>query len=382
MESIGRNDPCWCGSGKKYKKCHLDRENQTPVTLNEIEQVRKKGGSWQKCLHPEAGSKCDKVVRAHSVQRQGGLSRIAREGHVYQLEHRFPKILQNKGTPSLGLVGIKEATTFTGMCGFHDNETFMPIESGAVSFTPEQCFLFAYRSLCKEVYAKQAIRGNTELFRELDKGQPKEVQAAIQRIATWRNTGYAEGVAELETVKSEYDRILLESNGYVDLRYYAVELDRTPEIMCSGFGSPETDFDGNRIQHLADLEPIQNISFSLISNVEHVSNEDAGAGVFAWLGEQPAMECLMRSFHGIPDAEKPAALVRYVFGGHENFAISPEWYDARTAEEQQAIKQRILSGASWEYPQHDFTDDGHRTVDWQVKAVHISKSLEACLVGS
>jgi preprotein translocase subunit SecA len=21
-ENIGRNDPCWCGSGKKYKKCH------------------------------------------------------------------------------------------------------------------------------------------------------------------------------------------------------------------------------------------------------------------------------------------------------------------------------------------------------------------------
>ena len=19
---IGKNDPCWCGSGKKYKKCH------------------------------------------------------------------------------------------------------------------------------------------------------------------------------------------------------------------------------------------------------------------------------------------------------------------------------------------------------------------------
>jgi preprotein translocase subunit SecA len=21
---IGRNDPCWCGSGKKYKKCHME----------------------------------------------------------------------------------------------------------------------------------------------------------------------------------------------------------------------------------------------------------------------------------------------------------------------------------------------------------------------
>lgn len=24
MQKLGRNDPCWCGSGKKYKKCHCD----------------------------------------------------------------------------------------------------------------------------------------------------------------------------------------------------------------------------------------------------------------------------------------------------------------------------------------------------------------------
>ena len=23
---LGRNEPCWCGSGKKYKKCHLDAD--------------------------------------------------------------------------------------------------------------------------------------------------------------------------------------------------------------------------------------------------------------------------------------------------------------------------------------------------------------------
>ncbi len=26
--SLGRNDPCWCGSGKKYKKCHLDADER------------------------------------------------------------------------------------------------------------------------------------------------------------------------------------------------------------------------------------------------------------------------------------------------------------------------------------------------------------------
>jgi hypothetical protein len=23
---LGRNDVCWCGSGKKYKKCHLEKD--------------------------------------------------------------------------------------------------------------------------------------------------------------------------------------------------------------------------------------------------------------------------------------------------------------------------------------------------------------------
>jgi hypothetical protein len=25
----GRNDPCWCGSGKKYKKCHLESDEKS-----------------------------------------------------------------------------------------------------------------------------------------------------------------------------------------------------------------------------------------------------------------------------------------------------------------------------------------------------------------
>ena len=28
MTKIGRNDSCWCGSGKKYKKCHIEFDNK------------------------------------------------------------------------------------------------------------------------------------------------------------------------------------------------------------------------------------------------------------------------------------------------------------------------------------------------------------------
>ena len=33
---IGRNDPCWCGSGKKYKKCHEAFDAK-------VEMLRQKG---------------------------------------------------------------------------------------------------------------------------------------------------------------------------------------------------------------------------------------------------------------------------------------------------------------------------------------------------
>jgi methionyl aminopeptidase len=26
IKKLGRNDPCWCGSGKKYKKCHMEQD--------------------------------------------------------------------------------------------------------------------------------------------------------------------------------------------------------------------------------------------------------------------------------------------------------------------------------------------------------------------
>ena len=36
---LGRNDVCWCGSGKKYKKCHLKSDELKRVEANYSAQV-------------------------------------------------------------------------------------------------------------------------------------------------------------------------------------------------------------------------------------------------------------------------------------------------------------------------------------------------------
>jgi hypothetical protein len=46
----GRNDPCWCGSGKKYKKCHLDADERpqaaVPAVPSEYQGLRNRLGKF------------------------------------------------------------------------------------------------------------------------------------------------------------------------------------------------------------------------------------------------------------------------------------------------------------------------------------------------
>lgn len=82
---IGRNQPCWCGSGKKYKKCHLNREAEEEIKLWEAEQSFKKAYGSKYCTVPDTlKNECNgNIVRAHSVSKSMNLKKIARNGHVY-----------------------------------------------------------------------------------------------------------------------------------------------------------------------------------------------------------------------------------------------------------------------------------------------------------
>jgi len=37
---LGRNELCWCGSGKKYKRCHLGRDEHKRRMRNDLGRKR------------------------------------------------------------------------------------------------------------------------------------------------------------------------------------------------------------------------------------------------------------------------------------------------------------------------------------------------------
>ncbi|NJP05828.1 MAG: SEC-C domain-containing protein [Chloroflexaceae bacterium] len=40
QDKLGRNDPCWCGSGRKYKECHLPIEEQQQAERRKLHQAQ------------------------------------------------------------------------------------------------------------------------------------------------------------------------------------------------------------------------------------------------------------------------------------------------------------------------------------------------------
>ena len=91
------NEPCWCGSEKKWKKCHRDREGQTPEPIGKLLDRQRSEKLKGYCLHPEASeTNCSQqIVRAHTVQRRGGLAAIAENGHVISAKKAFEDIIKN-----------------------------------------------------------------------------------------------------------------------------------------------------------------------------------------------------------------------------------------------------------------------------------------------
>lgn len=73
MKKIGRNDLCPCGSGKKFKKCHLGREDE--LILEKIEVSRKELGRQITSLPEVRYGRSKEIIEAINIQKLTGKAR-------------------------------------------------------------------------------------------------------------------------------------------------------------------------------------------------------------------------------------------------------------------------------------------------------------------
>lgn len=153
---------CCCRSRKKYKRCHQERDAQAPINVFEVEEQLRAELLLAYCSHPEESEHtCSgTIIAAHTVQKKGGLSAIAEDGHVMTVKPTMKGMIDSGGRPAPRRIGVKKASVFPGFCGRHDDVLFKPVEGKSVALDRESAFLFAYRAIAYERLSKEAqLRG-------------------------------------------------------------------------------------------------------------------------------------------------------------------------------------------------------------------------------
>lgn len=338
---MGRNEPCWCGSGKKWKKCHKDRHLQEEIPIgklvNDINQQNQKGV----CLHPNSSKEnCSKgVIKAHTVQRSGGLKAIAENGHVISPKKGYENIFRNEGEIKPDKIGVGNASTFMGFCSTHDNSLFEPIEKKDFHLNHEAAFLLAFRALAYEYLTKLNSVKMVELQRELDRGKDFYTQVAIQQHLHLFLAGSRRGIKDLEEWKGVYDKKFRASD-FDSMPHYAIEFNGVLPLVCSGGFYPEVDFNGNQLQLISRGN----------SSFEHVFFNISAIGsksflVFAWVGSKdgPA-EHFVRSFMSLRKKEKANAALILAVEQLENTYFKPSWWNGLSYIHKQHLINRMRSG--------------------------------------
>ena len=345
---MSRNAICWCGSGKKWKKCHRNRENEPPINFNEKYLKHFREFSQGYCSYPDAGGgKCtDKPVRAHTVQRRGGIEAIAENGHVISAKSAGQNLLKNKGQFVPSMVGVRSASTFPGFCNFHDTEMFRPIETGLVEIDQLTCFLLSFRAVSFEYFQKVAALRAAEHLRDADAGRPFEEQCVVQENLNWYIEGLRRGLSDTKRSKDLHDQIFVEKN-FENYKFFAIECTQIhPVVGCGGF-LPEFDFQGNTLQRISHGEDY----FEQVSlNIAVVNKRSVIVFGCAEEIEGPSTE-FIRSFGKLESADLIEAAVRCAFEHIENIFFRPSWWNGLLDDERNHLPKRMRTGLPADMPE-------------------------------
>lgn len=305
--------------------------------LHDFIRAQHAARSQGRCLFYQTTDKCSEVIDAHSIQKNGALSMIARDGYVYSTSSKFSDIKRSKGRLTLTKTHINAMSVFRGLCHHHDSLIFRPIDLEKLKPTDEQVFLYAYRCILKERFAKECVVETLDQQLKVFGGT-----SATRDLLEGCKEGNQLGLAGLKSEQANYD-VSHRQGRFDDIRYVMFESSQPPTAVFSGQIYPDWGFNGEPIQNLAD----RTIRRALLTF--SFAPTDAGwAFLFAWHAVSDhvcrhfvsTLQAAIRGGQSVEDL-----LFGLVVKGCENTAYSPDWIERRSAEERRLMEDAMTHGA-------------------------------------
>ncbi|MEO9340457.1 SEC-C domain-containing protein [Mesorhizobium sp. SB112] len=340
MKGLGRNDTCWCGSGKKYKKCHLDRSLQERGNPWDAVAANKKAFHAKKCAAKDVGlGDCEgRIIKAHTVSRGPNLVKIARNGKVTCYTADPSRLIKNGGKLDSVEIGIADASVFYGFCSKHDRTLFSCIENEPFNGRADQCLAVAYRTLSREFYGKDAGSHLRETLRNADKGRTLIEQVRLQALLDMIDQGNDLAKKDLANTYEKLTSALVEGQGEA-LRSIIIEFEGMLPFMVAGAWSPFTDFYGDELQKGFADENLEQIFISSFAG------SDWSKICISWLNKPDAPgKVIADQICMLPKTQQSSACLQLSVKHVENIFYSPVWFDSLNETELEQLYMLASSG--------------------------------------
>jgi hypothetical protein len=223
----------------------------------------------KQCLHPCKDECSEKIIGAHSIQNNKILKQISDDGCVYM---PYPK--NDNPFAAMTKWGRKEATVFTGFCGYHDNELFKPIENNDFDISNEHIFLHTYRCFALGYHRKQEV---VKMQQAILKKRPSLMgNDDIDEMFS----GNRLAVSDLEEPKKVFDQAIVEKR-YDVLTSVVWEFGKSINFAASGYTALCKDLEGNLIQNITNIEvPMKHVFFTVFPD------GDKSYCILSWLSKE------------------------------------------------------------------------------------------------
>ncbi|MFW7225660.1 MULTISPECIES: YecA family protein [unclassified Serratia (in: enterobacteria)] len=369
MSKISRNAECWCGSRKKYKRCHYNRDKQTPFSRGDAQSLLTLFSNVSRCSVPDRiKHECQtRIVKAHTLSKGNSLNAIAHAGHVLGIKHGLSSLERNNGRITLEKIGVNQASTFTGFCSYHDKELFSCVEDEPFKVTKKQCTMLAYRPLMREVYVKEANYKAMELTREFDRGMSFPEQLAWAKMANININGAKLSLSDLNHIRNRVEKSI-EDYSFDVLNHFILYLEQVPNIMACGIHAPIADIFCNELQQITPSEDKRPAYMA----VNILALDKNGYMIFSWLPEDSEIinkfisAIKMCSFDLLGDK-----LTNYTFTFFENVFVSEPWWES-LGETKEHINKLIMQGVIMHvYDLSMIENDNH-----QYNAINVNHFVE------
>lgn len=316
-------DPCWCGSGRKWKFCHKLREAEAPLARAVLQNFSFENAANRSiCLHPFAPTGCSQTIaKAHTVQRNRSLAAIAEGGHVLSVKDGM-KYSRTSDALKPKMVGVRQASTFRGFCQTHDHQLFRTIEVGEIEINETSAFQFGFRSLCYELFQKHSGLETMRFLRDnLDRGKNFLIQNQIQQEAHMAIHGFEAAISDFSIYKNRFDAYF--KNEMNDrFNFYTEVFDTNLPIAISTAFNPEHGFSGQNLQNMN--VPIGKLEL-LCLNLSAVNGKTYLN--FGWFGEPDGPNArFVSEFAALPPNRKFDAILILAFEFTEHIFIRPSWW--------------------------------------------------------